>query len=127
MNIYVCGNPLVDNDSMPFKILKVLRASLPEINFIEYDPTENFPDDDPVYIIDSVLGIKEVVELDDIDQFEMPPNFSAHDVDLIFHLKLLRKLGKLPVVKIFGVPEKGDMMEILDQLVEMITLKLGPF
>jgi Ni,Fe-hydrogenase maturation factor len=116
MNVYICGNPLVDNDSMPFRILEGLKSLFPEINFAEYDPTENFPEDNPVYIIDTVLGIKDVVKIDDIDSFVPSPNLSVHDADLAFQLNLMKKLGKLPEIVIFGVPEKGDEREILDQL-----------
>lgn len=115
-NVYICGNPLVDDDSMPFRILKDLKDRFPEINFSDFDPTENFPDDDPLYIIDTVMGIKKVRVIEDVDSFEDAPNLSAHDADLAFHLKMLKKLGRLPRVVIFGVPANGDEKAVLDQL-----------
>ncbi len=115
-NIYICGNPLVDDDSMPFRILKDLKAEFPEINFLDFDPTENFPDDDPLFIIDTVMGIDEVKVIEDVDNFEDAPHLSAHDADLAFHLKMLKKLERLPRVVIFGVPVSGDERELVDQL-----------
>lgn len=120
MNIYICGNPLVKHDSMPFKILEGLRKSIPENNFIEFDPTENFPKDNPLYIIDTALGILNVTVVEDVERLEDAPNLSAHDADLAFHLKWLKKMGKLPVFKIFCVPPSGDKNEILKELLNKL-------
>ncbi len=119
-NVYICGNPLVDNDSMPFRILEALKNALPEIRFSDFDPTENFPDDDPLLIIDTVAGITGVKVIEDVDGFEDAPHFSLHDADLAFHLKMMKKLGKLPQVKIFGVPPEGDEKSITTKLVKML-------
>ncbi len=120
-NVYICGNPLVNDDSMPFRILKDLKAAFPEINFLDFDPTENFPDDDPLFIIDTVVGISGVKVIEDVDGFENAPHFSLHDADLAFHLKMMKKLGKLPKIKIFGVPQEGNEKTIVSHLVNFLT------
>jgi len=119
--IYICGNPLVDNDSMPFKILKGLKEIFPKISFIEFDPTENFPDEDTVYLLDTVMGISEVREFDDIEQFADAPNLSVHDADLVTHLKMLKKIGKMPKFLIFGVPADGDEQKITKEVANLIS------
>lgn len=118
--IYVCGNPMLDIDAMPFKILPELRALLPELEFVDFDPTENFPEDDPLYIVDTVINAGGVTILKDLGGLADAPRFSAHDADLAFHLKWLEKMGKLPRLVIFGVPAAGEEKKIREDLVETI-------
>jgi Ni,Fe-hydrogenase maturation factor len=114
--IYVCGNSLVENDSMPIRILHDLRGLLPEIEFVMYDPTENFPEGDPVYFLDTALDIREVLVMDDPSKLLDSPRNSVHDSDLAFQLKMMKKLGELPRIYIFCVPEKGRKDDILRSL-----------
>ena len=123
--IYVCGNREVNNDSMPFRLLPFLRSAYNGVEFKEFDPTENFPDDDILYVIDTVMGVDKVVVLRDIDQLADSPHVSVHDADLGFHLKWLRKLGKNPKVVIFGVPAEGDVKAILEELLPVLAENCG--
>jgi hypothetical protein len=118
--IYICGNKDVDIDNMPFRILAELRGLFPEIDFIEFDPTENLPADNPLMIIDTVLGVDKVVVVKEPGQLGDSPHVSVHDADLAFHLKWLAKLGKLPKIVIFGVPAEGEKKVVLDLLAEKI-------
>jgi Ni,Fe-hydrogenase maturation factor len=122
--IYICGNPLVDEDSMPFRILPQLRAQLPEIDFMDFDPTENFPQEDPLYIIDTVINAPGVMVLKDLNQLGDAPHYSAHDADLAFHLKWLEKMGKLPALTIFGVPAEGEEKSLIKEVVGLIQREL---
>jgi Ni,Fe-hydrogenase maturation factor len=118
--IFICGNPLVDTDSLPFRILPELRAKMPEVDFIDFDPTENFPQEDPLYIIDTVINAKEVMVIRDLENLGDAPHLSAHDADLAFHLKWLEKMGKLPKLVIFGVPGEGEEGAIVKRAVALI-------
>jgi len=122
--IFICGNPLVDVDSLPFRILPELKVALPEVDFIDFDPTENFPDDDPLYIIDTVINARGVMVIRDLDNLGDAPHVSAHDADLAFHLKWLEKMGELPSLVIFGVPAVGEEKSIREDLVKMIKKAL---
>lgn len=104
MNIYVCGNPLVKEDSLPLRILPELQKKFPKINFIEFEPTEDLPKEENLIIIDTVINAKEVMIIEDIDKFVQTKALSLHDFDLGLNLKLAKKLGKLKSVKIIGVP-----------------------
>ncbi|MFH1978335.1 MAG: hypothetical protein ABIJ92_03350 [Candidatus Aenigmatarchaeota archaeon] len=115
--IFVLGNPLVEQDSLPLKLIKPLSKKFPDIEFEEIDPTENLEviGRNPV-IIDTILGIKEVRVLTDIDKIELSPNYSMHDYDLGFNLKLLRKMDMLESVFIIGVPDKITKEQALEQI-----------
>jgi Ni,Fe-hydrogenase maturation factor len=133
--IHIFGNPILDFDNLPLKIAPKLEKLFPEINFIITDPSENLkPIDGELIIIDTVEGAKsaqggpasgwKVVLIDDVKKLETSKIYSLHDFDLAFNLKLLKKIGKLKKIKIFGVPMEGDEEEILKQLGKIIKISL---
>ena len=107
MKIYVFGNPLVKDDSIPLQILPQLKKKFREVEFVITDPNENFPPEGnkDLVILDTVKGIKKPVLLD-LDNFEKQTKtpISPHDYDLLFHLLLLKKMKKINSVKIIGIP-----------------------
>ncbi|MBI3366734.1 hypothetical protein HY041_03850 [Candidatus Roizmanbacteria bacterium] len=109
MKIYIFGNPLVQEDSIPLQILPELKKRYPKIEFIVTDPNENFPpkEEENLVIIDTVIGIKRPTLLD-LDNFEKQSKtpISPHDYDLLFHLLLLKKMKRLNEVMIVGIPNK---------------------
>ena len=123
--IYIFGNPLLDFDNLPIKLAPKLQKIFPEINFVISDPNENFePINGELMIIDTIEGIKKVTVLDDIEKLQINKAYSLHDFDLAFNLKLLKKIGKLKKIKIFGVPMEGYEKEILAQLEKIIKVSL---
>ncbi len=58
MNIYACGNTLVKQDCLPLKILPTLKKKNKKIKFIEFDPTENLPEEKELIIIDTIINAK---------------------------------------------------------------------
>jgi len=102
--MYVFGNPVVKEDSLPLRILPRLRKRFPQIEFVTADPTELLEYGKDVWILDTAEGITEAVVLEDISKLDLPKRLSAHDYDLTVDLHLLRKLGKLQNVKIIAVP-----------------------
>jgi len=111
MNIYVLGNELVGNDSLPIKLLPKLKKRFPKINFIRVDPNENFPpaNEKNLIILDTVFGIEKPVllNLEDFERQKKTP-ISPHDYDLLFHLLLLKKMKRLNKVIIIGIPPKEE-------------------
>lgn len=120
--IYIFGNPLLNFDNTPFKVLPDLKKELPYINFITRDPNENLkPDKDgELIIIDTIMDIKDVIAINDINKIKNSPRYSMHDFDLGFNLKLLEKIGKLKKITIFGVPAKIKKRVAIKQLVNAI-------
>lgn len=122
MTVYIFGNPLLPNDSIPIKWKGLLRKAFPEIIFELVDPNENFPriGKRNLTILDTVVGIKEpmILDLEDFEKNKKSP-ISPHDYDLLMHLLLLKKLKKIDKVKIIGVPNKENK-KTFDKLVELI-------
>jgi len=119
--IYVFGNPLLDFDNLPLKILPELEKQFPEIDFIVKDPNENLhPENKQLTIIDTVMDIHKVTLITDIDKISRSPSYSLHDLDLGFNLKLLKKIGLLEKVAIIGVPPQGDKDRILNDIIQII-------
>jgi len=119
MKLLVFGNLLVEKDNLVLKLLPRLKKAFPNIEFKEFDPTENLEaeiENKKLFILDVVEGIKKVVIIKDIDKLQTNKIYGMHDFDLAYNLKLLKKLGKLKEVEIIGVPmgmgEGMAMMEI---------------
>ncbi|MEK7576300.1 MAG: hypothetical protein AAB482_01260 [Patescibacteria group bacterium] len=109
MNVFVFGNPDIEEDSLPLRILPHLQKEFSNIVFETLDPNEDWNIPENLVIIDTVVGIKDVTALDSLDAFESAPRVSLHDFDAYTNLRLLQKLGKLKKIKIIGVPP--DMEE----------------
>ncbi len=128
LTIYIFGNPLLAYDNTPFALVDELRKEFPDINFVETDPNENIhPHDGMLVIIDTVADIDEVIVIDDItdiDKIVTNPNYSMHDLDLGFMLKLLKKIGELTDILIFGVPQKNKKRVVYKQLVSLMKKNL---
>ena len=118
-NIYVLGNLLVNQDSLPIRILDKLRKKLPKIEFIEFDPTEDFPKEKTLNIIDTVLDIDKVILIKDIDKIKLASIYSLHDFDLGYNLKLMKKFGMINKVNIIGVPPDISEEEAIEQIVQL--------
>jgi Ni,Fe-hydrogenase maturation factor len=115
MKIYISGNKLVKKDNLPLKILPMLRKHFQEIEFEELDPSENLPSENLI-IIDTVIGSNKVKTFSDIDSFKAGSNYSVHDYDFFFELKLNKKLGKIKDLKIIGIPPDLTEKEAFGQI-----------
>jgi hypothetical protein len=106
--------------------MEPLRKKFPNIEFKEFDPSENLEKEGrDLTIIDTAEGISKVTLLTDIDSIRQSKIYSLHDFDLGFSLKLLKKTGYLDSVRIFCVPMRiGDDLA-LSQLTELIASSLS--
>jgi Ni,Fe-hydrogenase maturation factor len=125
MLIYIFGNPDHPQDNLAIKISQKIKTKLPEIEFIYIKPNEDLPfiNQDKVVIMDVVAGIDKVTIFtqDDLDKLVLPPRTSAHDYDLAFQLKYLKKLGKLKEIKIIGLPIGGKFdLNIVSGLIKKL-------
>lgn len=118
--IFIFGNPLVDKDSLPLKLMDKLSERFPEIEFVDLDPNENLDIGTNPVILDTVFGIKETKLLEDMDKIEDSPKFSMHDFDLGTNLKLLRKMGRLDSVKIICIPPDMSEGKAFEQVASLI-------
>ena len=103
MKIYVFGNPLVREDSLPLKLLGRLRKKFPSVDFKEFDTTEDLNDRE-LDIVDTVKGIKKVELIEDVDKIITDKIYSMHDFDLGQTLKLMKKMKMIDNVRILGIP-----------------------
>ena len=123
--IFIVGNALVDEDSMPLRLKSLLQKEFPQIEFIEFDPTENFPEElDEICLIDTVKEINVPQVFTDIDQFINKKGVSMHDFDLAWEMKLLKKTGKLNNIYIIGIPPEGDINKLFFGVKGLIVGKI---
>ena len=120
MKIYCMGNLLVDVDSLPVKLIPRLKKAMPEHEFIELDPSEDFPKQKELTIIDTVINAKKVSLITDIDRIELESICSLHDFDLGYNLKLMKKFGMIEKVNIIGVPPNMDEETAMTQIIRLL-------
>lgn len=124
--IYIFGNPLLDFDSLPIKLLPELRKQFKNIDFQVVDPNENLkPLNQELIIIDSAQGVDDVIIINNIDKLQINPIYSAHDFDLTYNLKLLQKLDALKKITIFCLPMNMEKDIAIKKLVKQINLFLN--
>jgi len=118
--IYIFGNPDLEMDSLPIRLLPELETRFPEIAFVVLDPNEEWLIPEEMVMIDTVVGIKELTVFNDLKHFIEAPRISVHDFDAFFNLIYLQKLGKLKRIKIFGIPPSWEKSEALECLTKEI-------
>ena len=105
MKVFVFGNPDLDFDSFPLRILPRLKKQLPKIDFEIKDPNEEWEiSENELIIIDTVIGIDKPMVFESLESFSTPPRISMHDFDAYTNLKYLQKLGKIKKIEIIGLP-----------------------
>jgi len=124
LRIYVFGNTFVKEDIGALLIMPVLQRKFPEIQFILTDPNEDFPPkkEKDIIILDTVKGISSTTLLDftNLQNIEKTP-ISPHDYDLLLHLLLLKKMGKINSVKIIGLPMYLVIKKELNRTIQIIS------
>ncbi len=108
MKITVFGNPDLEIDNLPVRLLPKLRGVFPDIAFEVEDPNNldlpDIPPGEEWIIMDTVAGIPDVSWLTIEDIAKPMGRLTAHDYDLASYLLLAKKaLGPLPI-RILGIP-----------------------
>jgi len=120
MTIYIFGNPDLETDSLPIRLLPALKSRFPDIDFVVLDPNEEWTIPEEMIMIDTVVGIKELTVFNDLKHFTEAPRVSVHDFDAFFNLIYLQKLGKLKKIKIFGISPEMTETEAEEYLTKAI-------
>lgn len=106
-------------DSLPVKMVPEFKKAFPEHEFILQDPNEEWDMSESFWVIDTVVGLTEPQLFDSLDAFVAGPRMSMHDFDAFSNLRFLQKLGKLPPIKIIGLPvgiSKEDVLRTVHEL-----------
>ena len=117
MTCSVFGNPDLAMDSLPIKLVKVLKKDFPSITFRVEDPNElDLPIQKHWMLLDTVKDLAQVqlLALSDISKNVM--RVTAHDFDLATHLLLAKKIRKNLEVQIIGVPMHYDQEKALKEV-----------
>jgi len=107
MTVYVFGNPDTPLDNLAIKVAKNIKS----VDFVFVSPNEDLPfsGQKHVVIMDTVQGIGEVTLFTekDLDKIVTSHSATAHDYDLGFQLKYLKKLGQLSQFSLIALPQSG--------------------
>lgn len=124
MIIFVFGNPDLDFDSLPLKILPRLRERFPAIQFNVVDPNEEWDMPQEVVVLDTAMGIEKVMVFDGLEKFAAAPRVTMHDFDALTQLRYLQKLGKIKRVTVIGMPPTLSKNEAYETVTETIKTLL---
>lgn len=104
-NIYVFGNPLLEQDSLAIKIAERFQKenALKKWNFVYLDGVEEITEEN-IIILDVAKGITEVKIIRDLDKLYSDKIYTMHDADIAMFLKLKKKIGLIKEIKIIAVP-----------------------
>jgi len=104
MHVFVFGNPDLEIDSLPVKLLPALRETYPEHTFTHLDPNEEWDVPPHMYVIDTVVGLDEPKVFTDLKAFMAAPRMTCHDFDAYANIMLMKKIGKIEEATIYGLP-----------------------
>jgi len=127
MKVLIFGNILVEGDNFALKLIPGLKSKFEDVEFKEFDPTEDLQAEGrDLLIIDAVVGIDSVRELvlkseKDFEKVELNGGVGMHDFDLGYELKLRKEMGEIADVKIIGIPMDGDKGGIITNLKTMLS------
>ena len=108
-------------DSLPLRILPKLKKQFPKISFQIKDPNEEWDTLKELTIIDTVKGITRVQVFSSLNSFTPSPTLTLHNFDALAQLKLLEKLGKLPKIKIIGIPPTISEKKAFDSVSAILS------
>lgn len=121
MKILIFGNPLIEKDSIPIKLIPLLKNEFPNIQFKEFETEEELKDEGKnLILMDSIQGIKKTMIIENMEQLDSNRIVSMHDFGVSHNLKLLKKIGYIESIKIIGVPQKISIENALKQVKEKI-------
>ncbi len=118
--IFIFGNPNVEIDSLPVKLLPRLKQVFPEHTFTILDPNEEWEVPQHMNIIDTIVGIDTITIFDSLDVFMQTPKMTCHDFDAYTNLLFLKKLGRITSVRILGIPPQTEEETVLKALKEFL-------
>ncbi len=104
MRIFLFGNPDLDMDALPIRLIPRLQKMFPSVAFISLDPNEEWDVPKHMVIIDTVVGSTEVTVFHDLHAFMQTPRVTCHDFDAYTNLQLLLRIGAIEGVTIIGLP-----------------------
>lgn len=117
MKVLCFGNEFVGPDSLAIRVADGVR-----IKGVEFVKCAN-PDElgeniegGRLVIIDVAKGIKKVSLIRDVNKVSFRASCSCHDLDLGFHLKLLKALGRLDEILVIALPMGAELKDIEAQL-----------
>ena len=119
MRVYVAGNLLVEKDSLPIKLIPYLKKAFPNIDFVEYDPSEDLPIEKEIVFIDTIEA-DEIMVIEDLNKIKLDKIYSLHDFDLGYTLKLMKKFGMVEKVKIIGLPSNTKIDVAVEKIRECL-------
>ena len=115
--IYVFGNPYLNEDNLAPKIVQ--NWHVVSLDFKICSDPEDLPLGEHILFILDTADVAEIMVLRDINMLSSKKRTTTHDLDLGFFLQLQQKLGNLPQIVIFLIPQTGDVSRLRLDLLQL--------
>jgi len=124
MKIYCFGNQDLEEDKLALELADELQVK--GFEFIKCtSPDFLQAEEKQLVILDVVKNIADIIVINDIDKIKEFNIVSTHDLDLGFHLKLLKEMGDLQKLTIIGIPPDMDR-QIAKEKIKNLLKELFP-
>ena len=124
MTILVFGNPDIEKDALPLRLLARLQERFPSHTFVAADPNEEYDVPEEIIVIDTIENAGDVSIFDSLAAFEKTPRITLHDFDALTYLRHLIKIGRIKKIKIIGVPPMLAEKEAFAHVTAMLRATL---
>lgn len=119
--VYVFGNTELKCDALPVEIVPKLQEKCPKCDFQVKDPVEDWDVPEDLWVIDTVVGLKDIHVFEGIDEFTRFPKVTVHDYDALSNLLLLKKLGRLKKIVIIGIPPEIEKESAINEVARILS------
>ncbi|MBO3801929.1 MAG: hypothetical protein QXS21_07040 [Thermoproteota archaeon] len=118
LKVYYIGNELIEKDTIHIKVCEKLKGTLNDVDFIRLnDPLELLEVNTfPVVLVDSALGIKEVMIVDSPQMLLDESIVSAHFLNLAFCIKLCTTMNINFKFKAICIPINTSLEEAVNEV-----------
>ena len=101
--IFCFGNQFIQGDEVAHEIGKLIKSGNFKI-INANSPNEVLNARDDIIILDVAKGIDDVSLINNIDNLQLINSITCHDMDLAFHLKLMKTTGQINKINIIAIP-----------------------
>ncbi len=118
------GSLGMEGDDAAFSVCEELAGNIEDVRFVRCESPMDvlgYAQEEGLYIMDAARGIEKVSVFDDIDEFRSRRSVTAHDSDLGMMLEMLSEMGKLPPVRIIGIPIGSNASEAAREVKDLLT------
>jgi len=117
--LYVFGNKYLEDDAFSNDVAKEIAKTAEkglEIKLCAHPEILLDAEEDELLILDVVNNIEKPIMITEVSQLKTRKLVSFHDFDVSFVLQLMKNMGTDKKIKIIGIPQRGNVKKIANEV-----------